>query len=74
MKELLPEEHASLVFVSIERIVEEANGAVDLEAELRSATDGQLGIEALTGLKALGVAGWTGEHGPTTRLVLLIDE
>jgi len=74
LQELLPDDYNYLGYVSLERLLEELETQMDVDAELRAISNGDIGIEALRPIKAIGMTGSTDSRGQSARIVLLIEE
>jgi hypothetical protein len=71
---LLPDDYNYVGYISLERLLEELETQVDVDSELRSMSDGDIGIDALRPIKAIGMTGSTDSRGQSARIVLLIEE
>jgi hypothetical protein len=74
LQELLPDDYNYVGYISLERLLEELETQVDVDLELRAISDGDIGIEALRPIKAIGMTGSTDSRGQSARIVLLIEE
>jgi len=74
LQELLPDDYNYLGYISLERLLEELETQIDVDAELLAISDGDIGIEALRPIKAVGMTGSTDSRGQRARIVLLIEE
>jgi hypothetical protein len=74
LQELLPDDYNYLGYISLERLLEELETQVDVDAELLSISDGDIGVGALRPIKAIGMTGSTDSRGQSARIVLLIEE
>jgi hypothetical protein len=71
---LLPANQSYVMYLSLTRLMAEADAAADLDAQLREATDGEVSLADLAPIKALAAAGATDDRGSSVRVVLLIEE
>ena len=72
--DLLPDDKASVVYVSISRLLEEVRRTEGAEDGLRDATDGDLTFDDLMRIRSVGVATTSLEDGQAFSIAVLVRE